>query len=431
MRWVIACLMFTLTGTVSAQVDRGGREGNPTVAEFLGLNTHTVQFKAQRYQGVVRRLRDYHPVQWDLAETTHVMPPWPRAKNGVDWRDVYRSWTDAGYDPNVCLMLSRMEAANWTDLPRDASVYAQAFASGFGPNGVWPHVTSIGIGNEPGHLSDEDYLTVFDAMAKAIRRADADVLITTCNVKLKPSGKYWKDVALFKDRTELFDALTTHSYAQAEGWPTWRRSYPEDPSLDFLDELRSLLAWRDKHAPGKQLWVNEFGWDASTQDPPDAGDFKDWVDVSDLDQARYLVRATLLFMRLGLDRGYIYFFDDQDKPSVHASSGIMRHGKPKPAWYMLRQFQSLLGEYRFVEAVEETPERYVYQLAHRDGLNRLAWVVWAPKPAKLPQRWPNPAPGATWSRLTGTPAGPELLPQDASHLELTGTPIVGMLRRDR
>lgn len=373
------------------------------VGEFLGLNTHTVQFKPDRYVGVVKLLRDYHPVNWDLGGDTAVLPAWPEAKNRVNWRRVYGSWIDAGYAANVCLMMSHLPADQWQDLPRDAGAYAASFAEHFGPGGEWPYVSSVGIGNEPGHYTDAQYLELFDAMSNAIRKANPQLLITTCNVKAKPSGKYWKDVNLFKDRTQQFDVITTHCYAAVEGWPTWRRSYPEDPAIDFLKELQALIDWRDANAPGKPIWVNEFGWDASTQTPAKEGAFKDWVDVTDDEQAAYLVRATLVFMRMGVDRAYVYFFDDEDKPSVHASSGIMRHGRPKPAWRMLKQLQTLLGDYRFAEAVDEQPQRYVYRFEHKDDPRKQALICWAPTPATPAEEvpWPQGARKATAYQLTG------------------------------
>lgn len=417
---VLTCLVVH----IASQAEQRGEDQPPlpTVREFLGLNTHTVQFKPENYEGVVKRLRDYHPVNWDLGDDTSVMPQWPKAKNGVDWQRVYGSWVEAGYEPNVCLMLSHLPAEKWREMSRDAAKYAGEFASHFGPGGKWPYVTSVGIGNEPGHYNDEDYREVFEAMSNAIRQASPNMLITTCNVQARPSGKYWKSIDLFKDRLDEFDVITTHSYAMVEGWPTWRRSYPEDPDIDFLKDIQAVLDWRDKHAPGKQVWINEYGWDASTQDAPKDGTFKDWVDVSDEQQAAYLVRATLIFMRMGVDRGYIYFFDDKDQPSVHASSGIMRNGKPKPAWYMLKQLQELLGNYYFDDAIEQSPQRYIYRLKRADG-KREAMVYWSPtdEPFEIGPLVPNRWEGGRFRVfvLTGDEQGPKTL-------ELGKTVAVGM-----
>ena len=39
--------------------------------------------------------------------------------------------------------------------------------------------------------------------------------------------KFEKPVACVKGLESLYDVVNIHTYAVAEGWPTWRRSYPE------------------------------------------------------------------------------------------------------------------------------------------------------------------------------------------------------------
>ncbi len=120
----------------------------------------------------------------------------------------------------------------------------------------------------------------------------------------------------------------------AEGWPTWKRSYPEDPKIDFLKSVEALIAWRNAHATGKEIWVTEFGWDASTKPNLKTGDFAKWEgNVSDEKQAQYVVRAFLVFAAMDVGRAYLYFFNDSDEPSFHAASGITRNFEPKPSFH--------------------------------------------------------------------------------------------------
>ena len=409
-----------LVGTTAA--DPSPARQRPTVSEFLGLNTHTVQFQPPRYEGVVRHLRDYHPMGWDLGDDTAQLPPWPQAKNKVDWRRVYGSWVDAGFVPNVCLMESNVKPGDWKDLDRDTEAYARSFAEAFGPGGRWPLVPAVGIGNEPGGYSDEEYLRLFDAMSRGLRAGDGRLLITTCNVKAQPSGQYWKSADLFRDRLDSFDVITTHSYAMTEGWPTWRRTYPENPATPFLAEVRDLLAWRDRNAPGKQVWVNEFGWDASTKPATGEGTFGRWEDVSDEEQAIYLVRAALLFMSMGVDRAYVYFFDDRDEPKLHASSGITRHGEPKPAWHALRHLQRTLGDYRFDRVLDSEPGVHRLAFVHKDDPRRRAVVLWSTAEVAATPGFLRGAAGGTpvksveWLALTAEPPAP--LAADATVADL-------------
>src|SRR5438046_1611596 len=54
-----------------------------------------------------------------------------------------------------------------------------------------------------------------------------------------------------------------------------------------------------------------------------------------------------VFSALPMDRAYICFFDNKDKPSFHASSGFTRNFQPKPSFHALAHLQRTLCEYRF------------------------------------------------------------------------------------
>ena len=354
----------------------------PLMRDMLGLNVHTVRFDPAKYRDAFAVLRNYHPIAWDLADDSSAAPPWPLAKNRVNWDDhVYGKWRPHGYDVLATLMLHRV---TWRDLDRDAAAYARGFATWFGPRGKRPLVSTVSIGNEPGYLDDATYRRIFVAMAGAVRDADPDLRIATCALTTGPSDTYAKSVELFRgdDIAPLFDVLTIHCYAMVEGWPTWRRSYPEDPGIDYLDRIRKLMAWRDTHATGKPIWVNEFGWDATTRTPDPATEFARWQPVTDMQQAQWLVRSALRFAELGVARCHVYFFDDEDEPKLHAASGIMRQGKPKPAYWALRQLQQTLGAYRFEKVVLDEPGRVmVYAFVSGEGepgLPGRVWVVWSP-----------------------------------------------------
>src|SRR5262245_60726155 len=78
--------------------------------------------------------------------------------------------------------------------------------------------------------------------------------------------------------------LNIHTYAEVEGYPTWKRSYPEDPKLVYLKTVERMIRWRDRHAPGKEIRITEFGWDASTKKAPATGTFAKWVGSTETEQ---------------------------------------------------------------------------------------------------------------------------------------------------
>ena len=211
------------------------------------------------------------------------------------------------------------------------------------------------IGNEPGHYEDATYRTLFEHMARGIRKGDPRLRIVTCATDAGKSGKYFKSLSCFRGLEALVDAISLHTYAEVEGYPTWRCSYPEDPGLRYLQRVGEVLAWRDRHAAGKEVWVTEFGWDASTKPAPKTGTFKQWVGMSDTQQAQYLVRSFLVFSVLGVDRAYVYWFNDNDQPQVHGSSGLTRHYQPKPSFHAVAHLYRTLGDYRFGRVITAKP----------------------------------------------------------------------------
>jgi hypothetical protein len=80
-----------------------------------------------------------------------------------------------------------------------------------------------------------------------------------------------------------------------------------------------------------------------------------------------------------VERAYIYFFDDNDEPSFHASSGLTRRGEPKPAFYAVEQLQRLLGDFRFAKTLKiEGQKIQVHEYVSAKDPRLLAWVAWSP-----------------------------------------------------
>jgi hypothetical protein len=376
----LAAALAALVGLAAPASGQESARPKPLLRDFLGLNGHTVQYRPQLYRPVARLARDYHPVEWDLGADSDFATTFPFARNRVHWGSVYGSWVDAGIEVNASLMFANFPKERWKDPARDAHAYGKAFARAFGPSSGRKLVTSAEIGNEPGHYDDALYRTIFEAMARGLREGDPKIAVATCATIAGKSHEYAKSLDCVKGLEALYDVLNVHSYAELEPWPTWRRSFPEDPRLkDYLPHIRNVIAWRDRHAPGKPVWITEFGWDSSTKEPEKKGDFAKWVGVTDLQQAQYLVRSTLLFMTLDVARAYIYFFNDDDKPSLHASSGVTRNFQPKPSYHALVHLQKALGDFRLARVREDRPgERMVYEFAHETDAGRRVLAVWSP-----------------------------------------------------
>ncbi len=366
-----ACLLLG-SGAQAAESVR------PLIRDFIGLNGHTIQFKPELYAPVARLARDYHPLEWDLGGDPATPTAFPFAHNQVDWSTVYGSWRKAGIDVHTSLMFETLKPAQWTDAERNATAYGLAYAQAFGPGARTPLVSSVEIGNEPGAFDAELYRTIFLGMSRGLRQGDPKLKIGTCNVTAGTSTRYARSIEEFRGLDRAFDLFSLHVYAEAEGWPTWRRSYPEDPGITFLKEIREVCTWRDRNAPGKPIWITEFGWDAATTKPDVNGPFARWQGVTDEQQAAWLVRSVLLFASLPIERAYIYFFNDDDVPSVHSSSGITRKWQPKPSYHALAHLQRTLGDYRFAGIVRQDAGLMLFRFRHATDPKKLVLVGWSP-----------------------------------------------------
>jgi hypothetical protein len=380
----------------------------PLFRDFMGINGHTLSFRPELYRPVASLVRDYHPVEWDLGKDSDYATPFPSARNGVNWNTVYGSWREARWTTDVSLMFETLKREQWKDLAADPRRYGERFARAFGPSGAHPLVQSAEIGNEPGKFSDADYRVVFENMARGLKTGDSKIRVVTGALTTGKSHDYAKSVECIKGLEAFYDVLNVHSYAQLENWPTWRRSFPEDPKLkEYLGDIRNLCAWRDANAPGKEVWLTEFGYDSSTKKPEGKGDFGKWVGVSDEQQAQWIVRSWLAFATLPIDRAYLYFFNDDDAPQLHGSSGLTRHFAPKPSFHASAHLHRVLGDYRFARLVVDRPgDARVYEFQHESGSGRRIWVAWSPtgngRVAKL-----DPPPGETWEHVERMPTGAE------------------------
>ena len=247
----------------------GGRKPHPLMKDFIGLNVHTIQFKPELYRPVCELVRDYHNLHWDLGDDPGTPTNFPKGEkskaNWLDWGQMYGDWQKAGYRVDVCVQWGKdLPPEKWTDMPKQAYAYGKSFGDAFGAKGL-KLVESIEIGNEPGtHYDDKAFHTIFANMAKGLREADPTMKIATPTVNVKGDA-YSKPLEPFVQHKDLFDIVNVHQYALKTGWPTWDRSYPEDPKIEYVSVVKEAIEFRDKNLPGKEVWLTEFGYDASTK----------------------------------------------------------------------------------------------------------------------------------------------------------------------
>ena len=349
----------------------------PLMRDFIGLNGHFA-FKPDLYRPTCQLVRNYHPTIWDLGDDTSLPATFPLARNKVDWSVTYGAWKKAGFGIDASLQIDSIPAAKWKNLDADAQAYGEAFAKYFGPSSS-DLVQSAEIGNEPANWDNANYARIFKAMATGLRAGDPKLKIVTAaaSAEEKPD-QYSKGVAVLDGMTALYDVLNVHTYSFLEGWPTWRRVWPEHANIPYLKVVQDMTTWRDTHAPGKEIWVTEFGYDAGTG-KKGSGDFARWVGCSETEQAQWIVRSYLMFSSMDVRRAYLYFFNDEDEAQLHGASGITRHFVPKPAFYAMAHLYQTLGDYRFSRVVkQDNDDLFIFEYVNPGKPREPMWVAWSP-----------------------------------------------------
>jgi hypothetical protein len=376
----------------------------PLFKDFMGINGHFT-FKPALYRQVCRLARNYHNLDWDVKQIGDSITI-PLTANHINWKtDVYGPWKQNGIETDICLQFGSFGASNpnprdvWRGKAQWAFDYGKKAAAFFGPSGVEKLATSFEIDNEPGGRIDPGlYRMIFKQMAGGIRAGDSRALILTPCVQARATDDYSQGLGTIygdKDILPLYDVINIHTYPtlpQSAASPnSWNRSYPEDPTLDYVKVVDEAIAWRDQHAPGKKVWITEFGYDACTpgamQNRKDWALKLDWQGATDLQQAQYLVRSFLAFATRDVDRAYLYFYDDNDEASFHAASGLTRHFQPKMSFWAVKQLYETLGSYRFHRVVKQDAGRlFVYEFVQGDDENKKIWVAWSPTGARTQEK---------------------------------------------
>jgi hypothetical protein len=237
------------------------------------------------------------------------------------------------------------------------------------------------------------YARLAKAAAAAIARADRKATIVTGG--LAPTFDlllYQRDWGFFTEASKAerrwfrrFDAAALHPYTLLQAPPPEQDNLPLGPSVphqiaDFRDRLT------ESHATRLPLWVTELGWHTA----PDSGVPGFPPGVSEEDQARFLVRATVLALAQGVER--ICWYTLLDYPNFLSNKedafGLFHYTAnptaatldPKPAYQAAKTLAALLGSTRFAKdtriAFHLPPEGYAFQFRRAKPAQTIV-VYWA------------------------------------------------------
>lgn len=198
---------------------------------------------------------------------------------------------------------------------------------------------------------------------------------------------------------------------------------PESAQID--ESIASVVDWRDRYAPGREVWVTKFGYDTHPESPLRVGDVPGVA--ADVVHAQWTIRGALLLLAGGADRVAVGLFADRESSAEAGQTSGLRGPAPgldpKPALHFVETLRSTVGEFIVQGRVEGLPDEVcALELHHPDGRNAIvAWrgtdVGGATKVA-LPFTSLRGAESTLLGDVTRSiPAGPLLL-------EVSETPVV-------
>ncbi|MCF8428607.1 MAG: hypothetical protein K9G64_00635 [Bacteroidia bacterium] len=174
--------------------------------------------------------------------------------------------------------------------------------------------------------------------------------LATLNIDYIKGMKLWSEHNRPKTKKIPVDVLNFHHYCNASGG-VGQPTIGISPEQDKLKEkLKKVVEFRNKELPELEVWLSEFGYDTnegSTQVSPAIGN-NSTLEI----QGRWLMRCFLEIAAAGIDRAFLYNFDDYgfNTPSQYLTSGLVG-GAPKNekkiSWYYMACLKNILTNYSF------------------------------------------------------------------------------------
>ncbi len=204
----------------------------------------------------------------------------------------------------------------------------------------------------------------------------------------RPDVEYLRAMQLWADFHRAgdmpFDVINLHHYSTDGGGQGGQATTGISPEADGLRErFAAIVAWRDHHLPGKEVWVSEFGYDTNPKSvfrAPAIGTFS-----NDEVQAQWLVRSYLALAAAGVDRAQQFMLRDvnADNTEKFSSSGLTSAKatghQPKRSWYYVAALRHILAGTRFDRQIESGDARVrIYRFRSDDPSPRYVYAIWCP-----------------------------------------------------
>lgn len=165
-----------------------------------------------------------------------------------------------------------------------------------------------------------------------------------------------------------WDVINYHYYAgNATGMQQPTRGVAPEMSEAAVSAQRFLQLAHD-YCYDMPVWVTEAGYDINSGSPYHAVPIGSKTTYHT--QADWILRTTLLYNRLGIERVFFYqmYDDNAQNPSQYASSGLVNDNfTRRPAADYLTQVKKLLGNYTYQETISASPLADRYSVNGKDA----------------------------------------------------------------
>ena len=249
---------------------------------------------------------------------------------------------------------------------------------------IWNEWNSPGFCRGPAGSKPDVYQALIDHAYDAIKKARPDMKVVGCSTTgLWWGGYKWLE-QFFKQKDSLrpMDALSVHPYNCA---------LAPEYLTESIATIKRMIKQSGHESP-PPIWITEVGWPVNISATPGVAEQvyeSGNENVSEEQQAIYLVRSYALLLAAGAERIHWYDFmnDGTDPKSGEHNFGLIRNPEdsrgryaPKPAYAAYASMTRQLAGMEFVKAEQESEVLRSY-LFHKDGHD--VRTVWTLQPAAV------------------------------------------------
>lgn len=249
------------------------------------------------------------------------------------------------------------------------------------PDGWWGGRSDYFSPYEYAAMSSADYDGHESTLGpdKGIKNADPTAKLVMSGIAI-PSVDYLKAMQFWfehnrKDHRFVFDVLTVHHYCNAGGGQAVMTKGISPEQDDLRGVMQRITDFRNRHAPDKEVWMTEFGWDTNPVT-------KQAAPTPEI-QGQWLVRAFLACLAGGMDRVAMFMLKDvkTNGTTQFDNSGLIgATGDPtvKPSWYYVYTLREQLDGLVFQGETKTGNSKVMVYRFKNPKTGEGIYAVWCP-----------------------------------------------------